>query len=306
MRVAIIGAGVSGLTCARVLAKRGHECTLFAELRPQEQTTSAVAAAIWYPYDAEPQDLMIVWAFLTYGRLIHIARDPRSGVSLTDFHLLSLSESIDIPRWTEAIGYRRLTRGELRPPFLSGYVIRVPKMETPRYLPYLAEGLEIKRGHLEHLEDVGPGFDVLVNCTGMGARELVGDTRLAGHKGQVLVVPKSARQYAMVCVDPLMYVIPRDGDCVLGGINVDEGQPWPERSEATIVERCRAAGFDESCAYTDAPIAERPYRKGGVRVEAGVAADGRLVIHNYGHGGCGLSLSWGCAEKVAQLAESLA
>ena len=52
-QVAIIGAGVSGLTCGVVFAERGYHTTIFAEESGQ-QTTSAVAAAIWYPYDAEP------------------------------------------------------------------------------------------------------------------------------------------------------------------------------------------------------------------------------------------------------------
>ena len=64
-RVAIIGAGVSGLTCGVVFAERGYRTAIFAEETGQ-QTTSAVAAAIWYPYDAEPVDKVIAWAMQSY------------------------------------------------------------------------------------------------------------------------------------------------------------------------------------------------------------------------------------------------
>jgi D-amino-acid oxidase len=46
----------------------------------------------------------------------------------------------------------------------------------------------------------------------------------------------------------------------------------------------------------------RPFRKSGVRVERDELRDGRTVIHNYGHGGSGFTLSWGCAREVVNLA----
>ena len=46
----------------------------------------------------------------------------------------------------------------------------------------------------------------------------------------------------------------------------------------------------------------RPFRKSGVRLEKEKLGDGRTVIHNYGHGGSGFTLSWGCAEEVVEVA----
>ena len=54
-RVIVVGAGVVGLSCAVRLLEAGHRVDVLARDLPLE-TTSAVAAAIWYPYRALPQD----------------------------------------------------------------------------------------------------------------------------------------------------------------------------------------------------------------------------------------------------------
>lgn len=50
-------------------------------------------------------------------------------------------------------------------------------------------------------------------------------------------------------------------------------------------------------------VCTRPFRPAGPRLEA-EAIDGKTIVHNYGHGGSGWSLSWGCAAEAAQLALS--
>lgn len=45
----------------------------------------------------------------------------------------------------------------------------------------------------------------------------------------------------------------------------------------------------------------RPFRLGGVRLEYQFYQDNLKVIHNYGHGGCGVTLSWGCAKQVVDI-----
>ena len=53
-----------------------------------------------------------------------------------------------------------------------------------------------------------------------------------------------------------------------------------------------------------ARVGLRPFRKIGVRVECAALQDGRTVIHNYGHGGSGVTLSWGCARKALNLGKA--
>jgi D-amino-acid oxidase len=48
----------------------------------------------------------------------------------------------------------------------------------------------------------------------------------------------------------------------------------------------------------------RPFRRSGVRLERDRLRDGRTIIHNYGHGGAGFTMSWGCAHEVLEAATS--
>lgn len=66
--IAVIGAGVSGLTCAVLFAERGYHTTIFAE-EIGSRTTSAVAGAIWFPYDVEPAEVAVPWALETLAVL---------------------------------------------------------------------------------------------------------------------------------------------------------------------------------------------------------------------------------------------
>ena len=81
-RVIVVGAGVVGLTCAVRLLEAGLRVDVVARDLPRE-TTSAVAAAIWYPYRALPQDRVTAWARTSYAVFDALAdTDPESGVRM--------------------------------------------------------------------------------------------------------------------------------------------------------------------------------------------------------------------------------
>jgi D-amino-acid oxidase len=326
-RVAIVGAGVSGLTCGVVFAEGGHGTTIFArEIGPR--TTSAVAAALWFPYDVEPADKAIPWALETYQTLIDLARNSNSGVSIIEHRQFSRTKEIETPDWAIPLGARRLSgvatalcrradgsRGKRldtarRPQdFRSGFSLRVPLMDTTIYLDYLAnrflkaEGQITENVCFEKLEDVDPKYDLVINCAGIGARELVHDTNLEPHRGQVAIVPRiKDLPYAVVCDDaPLMYAIPRTNDCVFGGTNdLSDDLTVDSTTTARIVAECsRTLEIEKPNVLTER-VGLRPFRKSGIRIERARLNDGRTVVHNHGHGGAGFTLSWGCAAEVLQ------
>ena len=295
--VAIIGAGVSGLTCGVVLAERGFRVSIFARAIGQ-QTTSAAAAAVWYPYDVEPADKVIAWALETYNVLIDLGRKSGTGVSMIELRQFSRAGIIQIPDWAIPLGAQAVIPSEVEGSlelFKSGFSLLVPLMDTTIYLDYLASRFLAAGGSItanlsfEKLEDVGQEFILIINCAGMGARELVRDLDLEPHRGQVAIVPKVADlSCAVVCDDaPLMYAIPRTNDCVFGGTNeitADLGdrssvniahsggmQPDIENQENKCSRRARrpAAIPKIRCASRTQSFARRPDRHSQLRSRRG-------------------------------------
>ncbi|HEX7516202.1 MAG TPA: FAD-dependent oxidoreductase [Chthoniobacterales bacterium] len=306
--VAIVGAGVSGLTCAVVFAGRGYRTAIFAE-QIGPGTTSAAAAAIWYPYDAGPSAQTIALALETYRMLFDLARDTLSGVSIIELRTFSRTGEMEIPEWAPPLGARRLV-SDIPAAFVSGFALNVPLMDTTIYLDYLARRFGDAGGEIHpnrrfaKLENVDPAFDLVINCTGIGARTLVQDSDLEPHRGQVAIVPKIDLLYAVVCDDsPLMYSIPRTKDCVFGGTNhLSDDCTIDPSATARIVAECSRVLEINKLDVLGERVGLRPFRRSGVRVERAQLRDGRPLIHDYGHGGSGFTLSWGCAEAVAEIA----
>ena len=319
--VAIIGGGVSGLTSGVLLAERGYRAAIFAKETGQ-QTTSAVAAAVWYPYDAEPAGNVIAWALDTYKSLVDLSGEPRTGVSMMELRQFSRVAEVPIPDWAHSLGASVISNASsvisseverslnISPSvFSGGFALTVPLMDTTIYLDYLASRFLAAGGSItsnvffEKLEDVDDEFSLVINCAGMGARELVHDVDLEPHRGQVAIVPKIDLGCAIVCDEPpLMYAIPRTNDCVFGGTNElsDDRDIDPAVTSRIVAECSRVLKISNPQILAER-VGLRPFRKSGVRLGRDRLRDGRIVIHNYGHGGAGFTLSWGCAREVVNL-----
>ena len=336
-RVAIIGAGVSGLTCGVVLAEHGYGTAIFAKEIGQ-QTTSSVAAAVWFPYHVEPAERVIPLALETYQALLDLAGVADTGVSIIESRQFLRTGEIGIPDWAIPLGAQPVipsiveeSRGVALklPPrdpstplryaqddhqFASGFSLPVPLTDTTIYLDYLATRFRKAGGEIhsnvcfEKPEDVDRKFDLVINCAGIGARELVQDADVEPHRGQVVIVPKiEGLSCAIVCDDePLMYVIPRTNDCVFGGTNElsDNLAADPATTSRIVAECSRVLNVERPPPILAERVGLRPFRKSGVRIERGQLLDGRTVIHNYGHGGAGFTMSWGCAREVFDIAVS--
>ena len=321
-RIAIIGAGVSGLTCGVVLAEHGYRAAIFAKEIGQ-QTTSGAAAAVWFPYHVEPAERVIPLALETYQVLLDLARFPESGVSIIESRQFLRTGEIEIPDWAIPLGASVISTPSVMSSgvetsldtnssvFKTGFSLSVPLMDTTIYLDYLATRFRKAGGEIhanvrfEKLEDVDTKFDLVINCAGIGARELVQDADLEPHRGQVAIVPRiDGLSCAVVCDDaPLMYAIPRTNDCVFGGTNeLSENLAADHATTSRIIAECsRVLSIDKPRVLAER-VGLRPFRRSGMRLERDRLRDRRSVIHNYGHGGAGFTLSWGCAREVLDLA----
>lgn len=309
----IIGAGVSGLTTAVRLLERGYSVRIVSEKRPLD-TTSAVAAAIWFPYaDQSPKDAVKSWGLETYDELTRLAGVAGTGVLLVDLVVLWKA---DVKRdWEDAIpahAVRPARADELPPSFDDGWVTTVPLAEAPIYLDWLrgrfeASGGTFEERRVDRISDVRRQGEVVVNCAGLGAGALVGDSSMTPTRGQVLRVRKPQSHGAWVYyLEPgrLAHVFPRSRDMVLGGTmsEGDDDLRCSERDKQEILARCRALDSRlDSLEVEDVLVGLRPERK-VVRCEYDDELD---VVHNYGHGGTGFTLSWGCADEVTRIVEGL-
>ena len=301
--VAIVGAGVAGLTCGVLFAERNRRTVIFAR---EIGTASTAAVAVWCPYDTGPVEKTIPWALETYAVLHELARDPGTGVSMIELRKFSRAGDMEIPEWVRSLGGGRV-RSDIPAAFVSGFAVPVPLMDTTIYLDYLVQRFGAASGRLElnrrlgSLEEVDPRFDLVIHCAGIGARTLANDSDLEPHRGQVALVEKLDLSGAIVSDDPpLMYAIPRRRDCVFGGTNETSANEAVDPAvTASLVAECSRVLEIAAPTVIGERVGLRPFRRSGVRVESGRLRDGRQVIHNYGHGGSGFTLSWGCAREVA-------
>ena len=303
MRVIVIGAGVIGLSCAVRLAEDGYEVAVLARDLPLE-TTSAVAAAIWYPYLAAPQDRVARWARRTYDELLRLSADEpsvrmREGAEY-------LAEAEPDPWWADAVPDMRSLL-EPAPGFRGGRSFTTPVIEMPDYLPYLVKRLEAAGGTMTRaaLHALPNSADVVVNCTGLGSRRMAGDTSLSPVRGQVVYVEQPGLSEWLVAnrgPDELTYVVPREHDVVVGGTSQPGDwtlSPDPVTADAILK---RATDLVPKLAKAEVighRVGLRPARP-AVRCDA-AEVNGRLTVHCYGHGGSGVTLSWGCADEVRDL-----
>ena len=308
MRVIVVGAGVIGLSCAIRLAEGGFEVAVFARDLPLE-TTSSVAAAIWYPYLSAPEDRVAGWSRTTYEEFAKLA-EVEPAVELRHGREF-LTERTPDPRWADVLP--DLTRvGSPPPGFVDGWSFTAPVIDMPAYLPALVKRLEAAGGTLTRaaLSGLPTGADLVVNCTGLGARLTASDPTVTPVRGQVLTVEPCGLTDWLIAdraPDELTYVIPRPNDVIVGGTS----QPgdWNLTVEEKTTEQILARAAELVPQLRKAKIIRqrvglRPARP-AIRCELVRTRAGEPIIHCYGHGGSGVTLSWGCADEVLDLARTV-
>lgn len=300
--VTVVGAGVIGLSCAVRLLEAGHTVRVYGrDLAPD--LTSAVAAAVWEPYLVEPRDRVAGWSAAALAEFTSLAERGADGVVMTSGTEI-FRQPVGEPWWSVAVPEVHRV-AEPRPGYAEGWSFVAPVIEMPIYLPWLAGrvcelGGTVERRTVTSLDDLdGP----IVNATGLGARDLVGDASMEAVRGQVVYLEQIGLDRWWIDDSSLdsgvtTYVIPRSRDIVVGGTEDHGAEDLtvdPVTAEA-IVERARTLVPELAGARVIGHnIGLRPARP-TVRLE-------RVgeVVHCYGHGGAGVTLSWGCADEVTAL-----
>jgi len=324
--VLVVGAGVSGLTTGICLAETGLRTVIQATAPPAE-TTSSVAGAIWGPHLVEESARATRWRRETLSVLLELAADPATGVRIVAG--VEAFRGAPPPPGPPPDGLNDLGMvapcppDRLPPGFTSGWHYAAPLAHMPTYLGYLLARFETAGGRVE-TATVGSlpgaaresGARAVVNCTGAAARTLVPDPEVTPYRGQVVVAANPGiSEFFIGPADAdadLVYLFPHEDTVVLGGTEV--AGDWNTEPVPALADRIL-----RDCTVVDPRlrgvpvlghrVGLRPFRP-QIRLETEPAPPGDaphgdpqhpLVVHNYGHGGAGVTMSWGCAREAAAL-----
>jgi D-amino-acid oxidase len=314
----VVGAGVSGLTTGICLAEQGLRVIIQAERAPR-QTTSSVAGAIWGPHLVEAGGRSAGWASQTLGVLRELAGDPATGVRIAKGLEAVRSSGPPPGKLAELGGFTRCGAGSLPAGFACGWRYSAPLVHMPTYLDYLAARYEraggrLTAGTVTSLAGAAraAGARAVINCAGTGAHHLVPDPSVTPVRGQVVIAANPGLSEFFIGLPgadaDLVYVFPHGGTVVLGGTEAAGDwslEPYPAVARRILRDCAAAEPRLAGAQVLGHRVGLRPVRP-TVRLELAEPVEGfparTLLVHNYGHGGAGLTLSWGCAREAASLA----
>lgn len=313
-RVCVVGAGVIGLTVAYELARAGHRVEVLAD-RTAQESVSAVAGALWFPYAIDSSPATLTQLSTSLERFRRLADRPETGIALREG--LLLERHPDTPRdWMRVVtGYASVPPAALPTGATAGFRLTLPMVDTPRYLDWLRRvgaeaGVRHRRATVGDLAEVTTGVDAVVVAAGLRSAALLGDDD-TGYpvRGQVVrLANPGLREWLLDDDNPIgmTYVLPRPHDIVCGG-TADVGALDTECDpavEAAILQRCVALVPElAGLPVLSRAVGLRPGRP-AVRVEA-LPGWSVPVVTCYGHGGAGVTASWGSAAAVVDLLTDL-
>jgi D-amino-acid oxidase len=324
----VLGAGIIGLTTALTLQSHGYAVRIIADKTPMD-TTSAISAALWFPYRAEPLSSVMRWSTMAYNVFLRQQYEyPDCGIMTTRF-IEVFSDEPEHLWWRNLVpNVERVSKQEMIsdfPQFTAGFATNVPVIQMHLYLPFLWALFEKQGGTFtqETITDIAtlcantPSNIMLINCTGLGAKHLLDDKLMYALRGDVIVVENHGLRRSVIheysSTNP-RYTIAREHDVVIGGtaFQYDDCICKEDIAHLTMplqqhYEKVLQTSAALEPSLTNAPILAykvglRPGRT-MVRLEKEFLY-GRAVVHNYGHGGSGVTLSWGCARDAVTLLDA--
>eukprot|EP00088_Acartia_fossae_P054887 TRINITY_DN6342_c0_g1_i6.p1 TRINITY_DN6342_c0_g1~~TRINITY_DN6342_c0_g1_i6.p1 ORF type:complete len:337 (-),score=69.09 TRINITY_DN6342_c0_g1_i6:75-1085(-) len=321
-KVAVVGAGIIGLSTALEIQKQIPKCqvTLISE-KFTPDTTADGAAGIFglYLLGSTQPDRQVVWAKKTHDLIESWWKTPMCGeMGIALVSCSRMNHSPVPPIWKDVVfGVREMSqeevaeKGRLTGEHTSGLEMLTFTAEPVRFMPFLMkqfkdQGGEIKRAKVENFKDLFNEYDCVVNCTGVYAGSLTLDKKIKPLRGQVMRV--KAPWIKTVTLDDLddgNYVIANQESVVVGGTHQDGDWDRTPREEDKQFIRSGGKCLDPSLKDSVEVGHWVGLRPG--RPEVRLERDGidKKLVHNYGHGGSGITVFQGCAEECVDLVKEV-
>jgi len=312
-RVTVVGSGVIGLSIAHEFAVAGDRVTVVADA-DIAHSVSTVAAAVWFPYLGEVSPRVTGWLTRSLERYREVAVDESSGVDLRLGTVIERTAHPDRSWMPVVAGARPAAPGELPAGARSGVRATVPVITTGTYGEWLTArcrdlGVRFEVRAVASVDEFAGGADLVVVAGGLRSGALLGDDNsVVPVRGQVVRLENPGlTEWSIDDDNPagLTYVVPRRDDIVCGGVSEfgATGLEIDPVTERRILDRAAALVPElAGLRIVSRGVGLRPARP-TVRLEA-VGGHAVPAIACYGHGGSGVTLSWGCAEAVVELASA--
>lgn len=328
MKVVIVGGGVVGLTTALQLKKNYYFANSDINIVSEsyDDLVSYVAAGIFRigdDYSGPTKNITRKWINDSYEFYEQIQKSHESsvaGISKISCYMYSNIAPIKHHWMKQVIPVcRDITPNEfnlVNGSWKYGSYLETMITQCSSYLPWARNklnecGTKLLTKKLQSLDELYDDYDLIINCTGLGAKRLCNDSHMIPIRGQVA---KVKAPWLKVCFYSELdtYIIPgTDGYCTLGGTRDFNSMTTDicQHTHRSIRERCEHL----LPSLTKAPTVKqlvglRPYREGGVRVEIEKTPSGHRakgIVHNYGHGGYGVCTAPGTSIFAIKLAEDV-
>lgn len=328
VRVGVIGAGAVGLSSAVNVQKLiPHAKVTIVADKFGKETTSNGAGGIFRPYLSHfaglDEGIVRQWvtdSWTCYKNLAISAEAQESGQSLVSgivFYNTPQDRDYDLMAKL-TYDFREVPSEQLQKLNINykyGYTFTTVVTQTPKYLTWLMKRFRENGGTTQHrtvksLTELCGEFDLVINCSGLGARELVNDSSMFPVKGHLVLVSAPWVKHFYLTENDV-YLIPHDDKLIIGGTR-EKGNsnlsPDPATRQRILIRAEALFPQIKGAKILGEWTGLRPGRD-VIRFESEVVdceGNGELqVIHNYGHGGHGITLSWGAGVSTAQLAHRL-
>jgi D-amino-acid oxidase len=241
--------------------------------------------------------------------------------------------------------FRQLASNEIPPslrenqsvgPIIGGWYFEVPVIHIPTFLSWLqreveALGGEVKEHRVASFNEIDASYDWIVNCAGGWATHLTSDPVLVGYQGTVIDLPGEPLGDELLFLEKgkssnlPTYIVPQGLRTILGGTFkpiTQPGEAWQTGSDGAtqqwvgteddvrgIIERCqivsgKAVPLTPGSSWKS-KAGLRPVRSDSPpRIEMDSNSP-RVIVHNYGHGGSGVTFFWGSAQTAYDLAQKM-